>query len=223
MLSPGLRRLVLRSPDFAELGTDPCDVTAFRVSRVDYRHYTPAGLEPVDGGADLTIIVQRHGEHVADEPTPGHDLIEGWTAGDDVRVCQWSSTRAFRWHEDDSPVLLLGDATVISLATAMQRRATREGRDLLSVLEVPVEDVDAALSLVPDAVVVPAGREPGIATDAWLAENVEALRLLHAPKAYLAGHGQSIQRQRSVLCDVVGLDRRSIRTQPYWATGKAGL
>lgn len=223
VLSPGLRRLVLRSPDFREATTDPCDVTAFRVSRVDYRHYTPALLDPIDGGGEMTIIVQRHGGDVHDEPSPGHDLIESWNVGDDVLVSRWNSTRAFRWQDDEVPVLLLGDATVVSLAMAMQRRVEQEGRELLAVLEVAAEDLAAAQALVPSATFVPTGPRPGVAVDAWLAENAEALRLLPSPRAYLAGNGQSIQRQRQVLRDVVGLDRRVVKTQPYWAEGKAGL
>lgn len=235
LLSPGLRRLVLQSPEFGDATTDPCDVTAFRVSRVDYRHYTPALLDPLDDGGQLTIIVHRHGgdaglraasgpgDDAGHVPTPGHDLIEGWDVGDDVLVSRWQSTRAFRWHDDDVPVLLLGDATVISLAMAMERRAEQEGRELLAVLEVPAEDRQAARSLVPSATFVPSGPRPGVAVDAWLAENAEALRLLESPRAYLAGHGQSIQRQRQVLRGVIGLDRKAVKTQPYWADGKVGL
>ena len=230
VLSPGLRRLVLRSPELAGLATDPCDVTAFRVSRTDFRHYTPALLDPAgDGSAEVTIVVQRHGDHVAhDVPTPGHDLVEGLAVGDDVRLCQWSSTRAFHWTTEERPVVLLGDATVISLALATDRRATAEGRDLMTVLEVPAPDVDAARTLLPEAVIVAADGEPGEATDAWLATNLVALRALGRqgagePVAYLAGHGPSIQRQRAFLREHVGLDRRSVRTQPYWAPGKAGL
>jgi NADPH-dependent ferric siderophore reductase len=53
--------------------------------------------------------------------------------------------------------------------------------------------------------------------------NVEGLRLLGDPVAYLAGNGPAIQRQRTLLRDVVGLDRRSVKTQPFWAEGKVGL
>ncbi|RYY42398.1 MAG: siderophore-interacting protein, partial [Actinomycetales bacterium] len=53
--------------------------------------------------------------------------------------------------------------------------------------------------------------------------NVEALRVLPDPVAYLAGNGPAIQRQRTLLRDVVGLDRKAVRTQPYWAEGKTGL
>lgn len=218
VLSPGLRRLVLRSPDFEGATIEPCDVTAFRVSRTEFRHYTPALLD----GDELSIVVQRH-DHPG--PTPGHDLVEGWVEGDDVRVCRWSSARAFTWAASgDRPVVLLGDATVISLAQCMSERAAREGdRDLLVVLEVPEGDVEATRSLVPDATVLPAVEVPGAVLDAWIRTNAEALRLLQDPAVYLAGHGQSIQRQRTLLRDVVRLDRRAVRTQPFWADGKVGL
>lgn len=221
VVSPGLRRLVLRCPDFAGASIEPCDVTAFRVSRNEFRHYTPALL---DGDA-LTIVVQRH-DHPG--PTPGHDLVEGWVAGDAVKVCRWSSARAFTWElagtpDTGRPVVLLGDATVISLALCMAERADREGRELVTVLEVPEPDVEATRALVPGATVLPAVEVPGAVLDAWIRANVEALRLLDDPVAYLAGNGPAIQRQRTLLRDVVGLDRKAVRTQPYWAEGKAGL
>lgn len=221
VISPGLRRLVLRCPDFASATIEPCDVTAFRVSRNEFRHYTPALIE----GDALTIIVQRH-DHPG--PTPGHDLVEWWAEGDAVKVCRWSSARAFTWDpagdpEEGRPVVLLGDATVISLALCMAERAGRDGRELVAVLEVPEPDVEATRSLVPEATVLPAVEAPGAVLDAWIRANVEALRLLDDPVVYLAGNGPAIQRQRTLLRDVVGLDRKAVRTQPFWAGGKPGL
>jgi NADPH-dependent ferric siderophore reductase len=210
-----LTRLVLSSPAFGSATTDPCDVTAFRVSRTDFRHYTPAVLD--QERSELTIIVHRHGEGL------GEELIAGWSVGDDVKVCQWSSTRGFRWHDSADPVVLLGDATVISLAMAFADRAAREGRRALIVLEVDASDVEAARELVPSAVVVAAGQEAGAALDAWLADHPDQITSIERPEVYLAGHGQSIQRQRTFLREACGLDRRRISTQPYWATGKSGL
>lgn len=218
VLSSGLRRLVLRSPDFVGATIEPCDVTAFRVSPTDFRHYTPALVD----GDELSIVVQRHGHP---GPTPGHDLVESLGEGDDVRVCRWSSARAFTWAASgERPVVLLGDATVISLAQCMAERAEREGgRDLLVVLEVPAPDVEAARRLVPDATVLPSVEVPGAVLDAWIRANVDTLGRLEDPAVYLAGHGQSIQRQRDLLRGLVGLDRRAVRTQPFWADGKVGL
>lgn len=214
-LGANLTRLVLGSPQFATATTEPCDVTAFRVSRTDFRHYTPAVLD--QAARELTVIVHRHGSGL------GEELIAGWSVGSDVRVCQWSSTRGFRWHDSTDPVVLLGDATVISLAMAFTERASAERRDALIVLEVDAGDVEATSGLVPGAIVVPATHEPGAALDAWLAEHADAVTSLDDPLVYLAGHGQSIQRQRSFLRGTCGLDRRRISTQPYWATGRSGL
>jgi NADPH-dependent ferric siderophore reductase len=214
-LGAHLTRLVLSSPAFASATTDPCDVTAFRVSRTDFRHYTPAVLD--QARRELTIIVHRHGEGL------GEELVAGWSVGDEVKVCQWSSTRGFRWHDTTDPVVLLGDATVISLAMAFADRVAREGRRALIVLEVDGADVAATRTLVPDAVVLAAGHGPGAALDAWLAEHAHEVEALPHPVVYLAGHGQSIQRQRSFLREACSLDRRRISTQPYWATGRSGL
>ena len=165
----------------------------------------------------MTIVVHRHGSG------PGEALIAGWEVGDDVRVCRWSSARGFRWATDGRPVVLLGDASVISLAMSVRDRATVERRTALIVLEVDVHDVDAARGLVPGAVVVAAGDEPGRALDAWLEQHGGQIAELADPVVYLAGHGQSIQRQRDHLRHARGLDRKQVRTQPYWATGKTGL
>lgn len=217
VVSPGLRRLELAGPGIVGTTIEPCDVTAFRVARNAFRHYTPALVR----GDTLTIVVQRHGHP---GPTPGHDLVEGLAPGDAVKVCRWSSARAFTWaHSDDRSVVLLGDATVVSLAMCMADRAVRDGRDLVVALEVPAADVDATRALVPGAAVLPALEVPGAVLDAWVRANADGLRLLDDPVAYLAGNGPAIQRQRTLLRDVVGLDRRSVRTQPFWAEGKVGL
>lgn len=214
-LGEHLTRLVLASPQLAGTTTDPCDVTAFRVSRTEFRHYTPAVLDRAAG--ELTIIVHRHGGG------PGEDLVASWSAGSEVMICPWSSTRGFRWRDAVEPVVLLGDSTVISLAMAFAQRAATEGRTALIVLEVGPGDVDATRALVPGAAVVAAGREPGAALDAWLAEFANSVASLPDAAIYLAGHGQSIQRQRAFLRRTCGIDRRRISTQPYWATGRSGL
>ncbi|MET0822109.1 MAG: SIP domain-containing protein [Aeromicrobium sp.] len=214
-LGANLTRLVLSSPAFASATTDPCDVTAFRVSRTDFRHYTPAVLD--QGRSELTIIVHRHGEGL------GEELVAGWSVGDEVKVCQWSSTRGFRWHDTTDPVVLLGDATVISLAMAFADRTALQGRRSLIVLEVDEADVDATRELVASAVVVPARPDPGAALDAWLAEHTSEIASLEQPMVYLAGHGQSIQRQRVFLRQACALERRRVSTQPFWATGRSGL
>lgn len=208
-----LIELVLGCDDFRDASFLPGDSTAFRVSRTDFRHYTPARLDTARG--ELTIIVHRHGAG------PGEELILGWGLGDAVPVCRWGHKKSFIWSDGDEPMMVVGDATVISLAMAFADRCALEGRDLLAVLEVHPGDVEATRGLVPDAHVLAAGPQPGAALDNWLTINADQVD--PGATAYLAGHGQSIQRQRRILLDCTSLDRRQVRTQPYWATGKTGL
>lgn len=214
-VSPHLLRLVLRSDDFTTASMNPCDVTAFRTSRTDFRHYTPASLDHPAG--ELTIVVHRHGD------APGARLTSGWIPGDTVRVCQWSSTRAFHWLPGTEPVVVIGDATVIGLVIGAADRAEAEGRDFRGLVEVPEADVEATQRFAPKATVVAERGEPGAAMDEWLADHADEVAAVDPAIVYLAGHGQSIQRQRNFLRDHAGIDRRRIKTQPYWATGKSGL
>lgn len=212
-LGETLTKIVLASEDFRTATTEPGDSTALRTGRTDFRHYTPAVIDQAAG--ELTIIVHRHGSG------PGEALIESWQGGEHVQLCKWASVRSFRWHEGDNQVVVVGDATVISWAMSAQTRAAQESRPLLVLLEVRAGDVEATRELVPGAEVVAAGEEPGAAIDEWLAAHSGRIR--SDATVFLAGHGQSIQRQRAFLRDTVGLDRRQIKTQPFWADGKVGL
>lgn len=212
-LGHGLIELVLGSDDFREATFVPGDSTAFRTSRTEFRHYTPARIDAATG--ELSIIVHRHGSG------PGEELILGWSEGDDVAVCQWGSKKNFRWEDGSNPVLVVGDATVISLVMAFGDRCALEGRPFAALLEVEPGDVEATRELVPAATVVPRTGAHGLDAEAWLQQHAGDLDA--STTVYLAGHGQSTQRQRRVLLDLSTIDRRSIRTQPYWADGKTGL
>ncbi len=212
-LSDGLFELVLAGEDFGDLSLIPGESTAFRTSRTEFRHYTPARLDAQTG--ELSIVVQRHGTG------PGEALVLGWSDGDDLLLCRFGSKKNFRWEDDDSPILVIGDGTVVSLAMSFGDRALAESRPFRAVLEVAEADVAAVQKLVPGAEVIAAAGAPGEATDAWLQANASGID--PATTVYLAGHGQSIQRQRNLLKDLTDLDRKAIKTQPYWADGKTGL
>jgi len=211
-LGHGLIELVLGSDDFREATIVPGDSTAFRTGRTEFRHYTPARIDSDRG--ELVIIVHRHGSG------PGEELILGWDAGDDVAVCQWGSKKNFRYEDGTNPVLIVGDATVISLVMAFGDRCAAEGRPFSALLEVEPGDVEATRGLVPATVVARDGAH-GLEAEAWLQQH--AAEIDPTSTVYLAGHGQSIQRQRRVLLDLTPIDRKGIRTQPYWADGKTGL
>ncbi|MCU4746506.1 MULTISPECIES: hypothetical protein [unclassified Streptomyces] len=60
---------------------------------------------------------------------------------------------------------------------------------------------------------------PGLA----MGEAIDVVARLAPGAVFLAGHGRSVQVRRDLLRTVHGPVRRTIRTQPYWATGRAGL
>ncbi|NLU71385.1 SIP domain-containing protein [Streptomyces sp. HNM0575] len=214
--SPSLLRIAFHSPSLRSRDVSPCDVTAFRVGENDFRHYTPESHDP-DAGT-VTVVVHDHGRTDA----PGLSLIESLAPGSEVVWCGLDSARGFRWTSP-SAALAMGDASTLGLMAALTEQANAESTRLLVAVETEPPDREYVTGLLPEAVVLPAAEEPGAALDEWLGEAGERIRSLAPRVAYLAGHGGSIQRQRQALRTRHGLDRRAVRTQPYWATGRTGL
>nr|WP_274381561.1 SIP domain-containing protein [Gordonia desulfuricans] len=132
---------------------------------------------------------------------------------------KWANRRNFVFDDGPAPIVVIGDATVIGLAMAFRDRIGASGRGFRAILEVPAADVAATAELVPGADVQAVGDTPGAAILTHLA----AASFTDGSVFYLAGHGQSIQQQRTVLREVHSVPRKAIRTQPFWATGKVGL
>jgi NADPH-dependent ferric siderophore reductase len=212
----GLLRIAFAGEGLRAVEPGPCDVTAFRIAANDFRHYTPETLDPAAGRA--TVLFHRHGQPDA----PGLAMVEALAPGDAVTWCGLASARGFRW-EAPRRVLALGDASTAGLLVSLTDRAHADSAELLAVIEVEEPDRAAVAELLPGAVVLAAGPRPGDAAAGWLADAGEAVKRLAPDAVYLAGHGQSVQAQRDLLRTVHGLDRRTIRTQPYWATGRTGL
>lgn len=213
--SPSLLRIAFHSPSLRSRDVSPCDVTAFRVGDNDFRHYTPESHDREAGSA--TVLVHHHGRADA----PGLHLIESLAPGSEIVWCGLESARSFRWTSPRA-ALAMGDASTLGLMAALTEHANAEGARLLVAVEVEPSDRDYVRPLLPDAIALPASEQHGAALDEWLGGADEDVRDLAPQVVYLAGHGGSIQRQRHVL-RTRGLDRRAIRTQPYWATGRAGL
>ncbi|WP_181764910.1 SIP domain-containing protein [Streptomyces albidus (ex Kaewkla and Franco 2022)] len=214
--SPSLLRVTFHSPALRARSISPCDVTAFRVCDNDFRHYTTESHDPDAGTA--TVLFHDHGRTDA----PGLALIESLVPGSDIVWCGLDSARSFRWTSPRT-TLAMGDASTLGLMAALTERANAEGARLLVAVEIEPSDCDYVRTLLPDAVVLAASDEHGAALDEWLVDADGQIRTLAPQTVHLAGHGGSIQRQRDALRTRHGLDRRAIRTQPYWATGRTGL
>lgn len=205
-LSPGLIRVRFEGEALRGRRWVPGSEIEFRVSTRDFRHYTPTAFDDEAGAID--VVFQLHGSG------PGVDWVRGVAVGDDVMVL---GPGGRPWLREGRRHAFVGDASALglfaSLLAALPSEATAYG-----VVEVPAADVGAAAALVPGLTVVAATDTPGQAALSWLDGSLPAL----PDHAYLAGHAQSIQRHRAVLC-AGGLRRKDVVTKPFWATGKAGL
>lgn len=217
-LSPRLRRVHLAGDGLRGHEWEPCQVTSFLVSETEFRHYTPDGFD-ADAGT-MSVLFHRHGQHTNGSAAPGERWLDGLGAGDQVLPIQPACSRTFRPVREAGAYLMCGDATTIGLWWSMLRWLPPDAR-MSGAVEVPGEDVELVRSLLPGLDVVAGEPEPGLALRRWAAGRVASGAPL-PDVAYLSGHAQTLQWIRELLRDQ-GMDRRAIRTQPYWATGKTGL
>jgi NADPH-dependent ferric siderophore reductase len=212
VLSPGLVRVTFEGEALRARQWQQGSEIEFRVSTRDFRHYTPASFD--DDAGRIEVVFQLHGSG------PGADWVRGVRTGDEVVIL--GPVRRSSWLRNGRRPVFVGDASALGLFQALIA-SLPDATDAVGVVEVPEADLDAASDLVPTLTVVASTDVPGEASLTWLADELSGT----PDVAYLAGHAQSIQRQRAVLCDAAGdrpgLRRRNVVTKPFWATGKVGL
>jgi NADPH-dependent ferric siderophore reductase len=211
VLSPGLTRITFEGDALRNRKWQPGSEIEFRVSTKDFRHYTPAAFDAEQGW--IEVVFQRHGTG------PGESFVERIQVGDDVLVL---GPGGHAWLREGQHHAFAGDASAIGLFQSLLEGLPATAKTF-GVVEVPAVDVEAAAALLPGLTVVAETGRPGEASLAWLTAS-----LPRTPDcAYLAGHAQSIQRQRALLCadalDRPAMRRRDVVTKPFWADGKSGL
>jgi NADPH-dependent ferric siderophore reductase len=215
-LSPRFRRVHLAGDGLRGHAWAPCQVISFRVTATEFRHYTPDAFDSAAGR--MSILFYRHSAGSTAELPPGEAWLDGLVVGDPVTALGPGAARGFRARTGPATVLVCGDATTVGLWHSMIGWSGT-GTTLFGVVEVPAQDVPLVRELLPGVDVVPQAGPPGTALVTWL-NGAPPTGVTHA---YLAGHGQTIQRARDLLRSRCGLQRSAISTQPYWATGKTGL
>lgn len=223
-LAPGFERLTARiiatitaterpSPGFVLITARPTSCgregwptpgTHFgvRVSVRDFRHYTIYGHN--DDGLQILIDLAASG--------PGVRWARQVQPGDRLPILVPGGGMALL---DRVNPLLVGDATAVATIRALGGDAT----NATCALEVHPADVDFVSAAMPGATVLAATGGPGVAMDDWLSRAVDNSIL----SAHLAGHAQSIQRQRSLIREQSQLGRRRIATQAHWSDTRTGL
>ncbi|MFI9169624.1 siderophore-interacting protein [Streptomyces lincolnensis] len=215
-LSPSFRRVHFAGEGLKGREWAPCQVTTFLVSPTAFRRYTPDAVDTVTG--DMSILFHRHSAVVTGPPSPGDAWLDSLAVGDRVSAMGLEATRGFRARAEPGTTLVCGDGTTVGLWSSMIQRPGGRAR-VRGVVEVPAQDVPVVRDLLPGVQVVAQSPQPGEALLSWL-DAAPPEKVTHA---YLAGHGQTIQRARNVIRTRYDLHRSVIYTQPYWATGKVGL
>ncbi|GAA5049433.1 NADPH-dependent ferric siderophore reductase [Thermocatellispora tengchongensis] len=222
-LSPSFRRLHLRGEGLRGHVWTPCQVTSFRVTPTEFRHYTPDAFDAEQG--TMSILFYRHHTGAEAGLPPGEAWLSRLETGDRVIPSLPACARGFRPAADAGGYLVFGDGTTVGLWHSLIQWT---GVPVTGAVEVPEGEREPAGELLPGLEVLPERERPGEALLAWVeAGGAEAAGLggerAGAYRAYLSGHGQTIQRLRTLLRERHGLSRAAVSTQPYWATGKAGL
>lgn len=207
-LSPGLARVRFSGQALRDRAWRPGCEIEFRVTERDFRHYTPSAFDAEEGWVE--VLFQLH------DLGPGGLWADRLAVGDEVLVL---GPAARTWLRPGTSHLFAGDATTLGLFEALDT-ALGQDAEVTGAVEVPEPDVAAARELLPRLDVLQAEERPGRALARWLGERVTT----RPGTACLAGHAQTIQELRALLCaPEVGMRRRDVVTKPYWATGKRGL
>jgi len=215
-LSPRLRRVHLAGEGLRGHAWAPCQVTTFLVSPTEFRRYTPDAFDPAAGR--MSILIYRHGVGVAGPRSPGEAWLDTLAVGQQATAIGLEATRGFRAPTAAGSVLVCGDATTVGLWHSMIRYLGEQTR-VCGVIEVPPEDVSLVQDLLTGVQVIAQTAQPGQAVLSRLNDTPTG----QVTRAYLSGHGQTIQKARALVRTRYGLERSAIHTQPYWATGKVGL
>jgi NADPH-dependent ferric siderophore reductase len=200
---------------------EPCQVTSFRVTPTEFRHYTPDGFDSDVG--TMSILFYRHGADPDGTLPPGEAWLEQITEGSSVIAIPPAATRAFRAHRAGTgsmSYLVFGDSTTVGLWDSLIRWLP-PAANVTGAVEVLPSDVALVKELLPGIDVL-TSEVPGEALVGWL-DQADLAGARRPDHVYLSGHGQTIQRLRHTLRTRDGVPRRAIHTQPYWATGKRGL
>lgn len=203
-ISEGLMSIELEADGDGSTLPAPGTHFGIRVSDKDFRHYTVFDTRPDRLRCIIDLASGGPGAHWASN-LAGGTVVPVLAPGGKL-------TATTGPH-----IVIAGDATAI----ASLRLVQQESRSKLCALEVHPNDVAAASELVPHATVLAATADPGAGISDWLRSVLDSHSTIQG--AFLVGHAQSITRHRTFIRARTDLERKQIRTQAFWATGRAGL
>lgn len=191
------------------------NVVEFRVTPMDYRHYTPSHFNAEKGICEIIFYLHNKGV--------GSDWAGRLKTGDKVKLLapggKISYQSAFSNH------LVFGDETSLGLIASIQAEAYKNNHTFFAIAEsAPAHTkwIDAFFQGCAGAVEGSLA-SPAVSAIQYLEEKgLENIINKGHTFFYLTGRAKSIQAMRTWLLSK-NVNMKHIKTEPYWAEGKKGL
>lgn len=201
--------------NFRKIAFIPGQVTEFRVSANDFRHYTPSFFDADNGICDVLFYLHGKG--------PGSEWASNLCVGKTTRLLGFGGRMKLsavnKYH------FFFGDETSIGLFHCLKAAIHQNGDEYLGLLELNEEAAlwPQKVDLWVDTVLRSPDHEPAAQAIAYLNDlDARVWNTWKNAVFYLAGRAASIQTFRKELL-VKGVYSNQIRALPYWADGKRGL
>jgi NADPH-dependent ferric siderophore reductase len=203
--------------DLSRIDFAPGQVVQLRVSDTEYRHYTPSFFDRENGVCEVLFYLHGQG--------PGSDWADKLKTGQTVKFRgpggRLKYNRSAKYH------FLFGDETSIGLFQCIKEAVDQNRQEYLCVMELEEAFANWPDSARLSAEVVSKSLENPAADAIQILDSVSTpdsvfWEVWKDATFYLAGRAKSIQSFGKKLREL-GVSGRQIRTEPYWAEGKAGL
>ena len=212
-LTPGVKKISFKG-DFSSTNFQIGYAVSFRVNENDHRNYTPSYFDQEKGICEIIFHLHSNG--------PGSTYIDNLKSGDQLKIF---SPRGREFYQKDKQFhIMFGDETAIGLFHSLISNINQKKQHYIGIVELDKENLTLAakigLNLAP---VLKSHQQPAKNT-------VDSLNLLlkilpeffNNGIFYLVGNTASIQVLKKTLREM-GVSIKNIKTQAYWAVGKAGL
>ena len=213
MLSAALKLITFKG-DFDHENFLPGKIVQFRVDDTNFRHYTLSSFNKQQGLC--SVLFYLHGKG------PGSHWAANLQTGQEVRFR--AGQGALRYNEQAKHHFFFGDETSIGLFNWYKTIALACSHEYFGVLELLPQHAAALDTLKIMIDYVPASMDaPAVNAIDWMEDmHPDCWANWKGATFYLAGRALSISRFRKYLLQK-GVEAKQIRTDAYWADGKAGL
>lgn len=212
-LLPALKKIVMKG-DFSKMHFTPGNVIEFRVTDIEFRHYTVSAFDKERQTCEMLIYLHDRGV--------GSKWAQNLKAGD--RIGLMGPTSRIKYKIDYEAHFIFGDETSIGLMQFIVKETERHGHSYYCLAELNELNHRWLETLGISAHIVEKEYAPAAkcAVEAIIEKPAGSWAQWSSAAFYLTGRAKSIQAVRKALV-ARGIAMKNIFTEPYWAEGKKGL